>query len=174
MLICYNGAPLPAAPNPPASPTCLTHPESTVATKSDTFVEKELQGILEPGETVQYTGYLVKQPGLFWQFILAGGLLLFLMTKAYYVAVTNKRMVIIQTKLGLFGPGVVNKGVETISLADIKKIKVGGMLNNRSLDLDLGETKRTFRCAPWFKGISGQKAFFEGFPKMINERQITA
>jgi len=145
-----------------------------VATKNDTFITSELKSTLEPGETIQYTGYVTKQPGLLWQFILAGGLLLFLMTKGYFVAVTDKRLIIMQTRLGMFGPKTVNKGIESIPLADIQKVKVGGLLNNRSLELDLGATKRTFRVAPWFKAVSGQKAFFEGFPKMINDRQLTA
>ncbi len=143
-----------------------------MATKADTFIEAETKKLLRPGEKVLNTGFVLQAPGLLMQALLLGPLLSFIMTKFYYAALTDKRLILIRTSKGFFGPGTENKGVEEIPLSDVRRLSVGGLLNNRSLSFAMADgTKRTLRIAPWSSYVSGQKAFFEEIPGRINPKQ---
>jgi hypothetical protein len=141
--------------------------------KFDPFIDQQLQGILQPGEQPLYRAYVTRQPGLFWQFILAGGLLLFLMTKAYFAVLTNRRLILIRTKLGLFGPGQANNGVEEIPIQAIQNVTTSGILNNRSITFHKADgTKDTVRIMPWFKQVDGQRAFLDEMPARVSSKQL--
>jgi hypothetical protein len=58
--------------------------------------------MLQPGEHVIHAAYMRRQPGLLMQLFLVGGLLLFLMTKAYFVVLTNRRLILIRTKMSFW------------------------------------------------------------------------
>jgi hypothetical protein len=144
-----------------------------MATKYDDFINQQLPSILQPGEQPLYRAYVTRMPGLFWQIILGGGLFTFLMTKAYFGVVTNRRVVLIRTKLGMFGPGLANTGVEEIPIQQIEKVTTSGLLNNRSITFHkTGGEKDTIRIAPWFKFVEGQKAFLEEMPQRVSNRQL--
>lgn len=137
-------------------------------TKSDAFIDEQLRGLLEPGEAPLYRAFVTRQPGLLWQ-LLSLGVFLFLMTKAYFVVLTDRRLILIRTPLGLFGPGHANQGVESIPRAQIAHVTTSGVLNNRSITFHLVEGPRsTLRISPWFKTVSGQRAFLEDMPEHLN------
>jgi hypothetical protein len=146
-----------------------------MATKFDTYIDEQLRTILQPGEQPLYRAYVTKQPGLFWQLILLGGLLLFLMTKAYFAVLTNRRLILIRTSMGLFGPGMANNGLEEIPLHQVERVTTSGFLNNRSITFHkAGGERETVRIAPWFKFVEGQKAFLEEMPERVNTKQLPA
>lgn len=131
--------------------------------------------MLMPGEQVLHTAYMAKQPGLFWQIMCLGGLLVFLLTKAYYVALTNRRLILIRTKMGFFRPKMANVGVEQFDMAQIAKCTTSGLLNNRSMTFVFQNgARQTLRIAPWAKFVSGNKAFLEQVPQLISSPQLMA
>ncbi len=143
--------------------------------KFDAFIDQQLQGILQPGEQPLYRAYVTRQPGLIWQILLMGGLFLFLMTKAYFAVLTNRRLILIRTSLGLFGPGQVNNGVEEIPVANINNVTTSGFLNNRSITFHKTDgSKDTIRIMPWFKQVDGQAAFLNEMPQRVSTKQLPA
>ena len=144
-------------------------------TERDTFIQQQLPALLQPGEQVLNTAAVVKQPGLLWQLLLFGGLLLFLMTKAYYAVATDRRVILIRTKMGMWGPKMVNLGTEIIDNAQISKVTTSGFANNRSITFHTQSGANTVRIAPWSKIVTGQKEFLEQVPDRLNGRpQLTA
>ena len=144
-------------------------------TRADEFIQAQLPSVLRPGEQVMGTAFVIRAPSLWLQILLLGGLISFLMTKAYFAVATDQRVILIRTTMGLFGPGTVNKGIEEIPLNTVKQLKIGGLLNNRSMTfVDQSGQQNTVRIAPWSKAVTGQKAFFEGLPQTINNRQLPA
>lgn len=144
-----------------------------MATKFDDYINQQLPSILQPGEQPLYRAYVTRMPGLIWQIILGGGLFTFLMTKAYFGVVTNRRVVLIRTKLGMFGPKMANEGTEEIPLTEIQKVTTSGLLNNRSITFHkTNGQKDTIRIAPWFKFVEGQKAFLNEMPERVTTRQL--
>lgn len=131
--------------------------------------------MLMPGEQVLHFSFMVRRPGLLVQMLLVGGLLLFLLTKAYYVVLTNRRMILIRTKQGMFSPQMVNMGVEQWDVTQIARCTTSGLLNNRSMTFHFRDGKKqTLRISPWFRLVSGTKAFFEQVPNLINSGQLAA
>lgn len=141
--------------------------------KFDGFIDSQLPTLLQPGEQPLYRAYVTRQPGLFWQLILGGGLFVFLMTKAYFAVVTNRRLILIRTKLGMFGPKAENLGIEEVPLASIEKVTTSGFLNNRSITFHkAGGQRDTIRIAPWFKFVDGQAAFLKEMPERVTTKQL--
>ena len=143
-------------------------------TAQDQYLQSQLGQILQPGEQVIHAAYMRRQPGLWMQILLVGGLLLFLMTKAYFAVLTDRRLILIRTKMSFWsgGPKTMNLGVESIDIRAIQKVTVSGFMNNRSMTFHMADGKKeTLRISPWFKQISGTKAFFEAVPKMFGGGQ---
>jgi hypothetical protein len=143
--------------------------------KQDDYLQSQLQQILQPGEQVLHAAYMRRQPGLLMQMLLVGGLLLFMMTKAYFAVLTNRRLIFIRTKMSFWtgGPKEMNLGVEQYDATQIKNVTVSGLLNNRSMTFHMADgSKQTLRISPWFKQISGTKAFFEQVPTLVTSGQL--
>lgn len=131
--------------------------------------------MLVPGERVLHTAFMVRQPGLLVQILLAGGLLLFLLTKAYYVVLTDRRLLVMRTKQGMFKPAMMNLGVEQFDVTQIASCTTSGFANNRSMTFHMRNgPKQTLRIAPWFTIVSGTKAFFEQVPQLLSSGQLAA
>lgn len=141
----------------------------------DQFLQNQLQSILTPGERVLHTAYMRKQPGLLWQILILGALLLFWLTRAYFVVLTDRRMILIETKMGFWtgGPQLLNLGVESIDARAFREVRLGGIANNRSMTFVMADgSERTLRIAPWFKQVQGTSAFFEQVPGLIHGGQL--
>ena len=144
-------------------------------TVRDDFIQSQVTPLLRPGERVLHTAFMARQPGLLWQILLVGGLLLFLMTKAYYAVFTDRRLILLRTKQGFFSPQMVNMGTEEYDVAQMTRCTVSGFANNRSMTFHFRDgTKQTLRISPWLKLVSGTKAFFEQVPDLINSGQLAA
>jgi hypothetical protein len=133
--------------------------------------------MLGPGEQVLFTATMRRQPGLFWQIVLIGGLLLFLMTKVYFVALTNRRMILIRTKVGFWSfsgtPEHMNLGLEQWDARSIVKVTTSGFANNRSMTFHLSDrSAQTLRVSPWQKAITGTKDFLERVPGFVASGEL--
>jgi hypothetical protein len=145
--------------------------------KQDDYLKTQLPQILQPGEQVLHAAYMRRQPGLLMQMLLVGGLLLFLITKAYFAVLTNRRLILIRTGMSFWtgGPKMENRGVEEYDARQIKNVTVSGFANNRSMTFHMADgTSQTLRISPWFKQIEGTKAFFEQVPGLVSSGQLTA
>ena len=143
-------------------------------TPQDQYVQSQVGPLLQPGEQVLHTAYVRRQPGLLWQILLVGGLLLVLMTKFYYAVLTNRRLILVRTKAGLFSgaPQMVNLGVEEHDLRKFNKVSTSGFANNKSITFQSAEGKLTLRISPWIKHVSGTKDFLERVPELMNSGQL--
>jgi hypothetical protein len=109
------------------------------------------------------------------QILLVGGLLLFLITKAYYAVLTNRRLILIRTKMTFLtgAPALMNLGIEEFDARAIQQVTVSGFANNRSMTFHMANgPKQTLRISPWFKQVAGTKAFFEGVPQLVASGQL--
>jgi hypothetical protein len=143
-------------------------------TPLDQYIQSQVGPMLQPGEQVYHTATMRRQPGLFWQIVLVGGLLLMLMTKVYLVVLTNRRLILVLTK-GSFWSGTpkpLNLGVEQHEVSAFRKVTTSGFANNRSMTFHTDKTKLKLRISPWFKSVSGTKDFFEQVPNLINSGQL--
>ncbi len=144
-------------------------------TAQDQYLQSQLPQILQPGEQVLHVAYMRRQPGLLVQMFLVGGLFLFLITKAYFAVMTNRRLILVRTKMGFWtgGPKLMNLGVEEYDARGIQNVTVSGFANNRSMTFHMADgTKQTLRISPWFKQIAGTKDFFENVPKLVTSGQL--
>jgi hypothetical protein len=144
-------------------------------TAYESYVEEQITPMLERDEQILYKTFMAKQPGLLWQILLVGGLLLFLMTKAYFVVVTSRRLIIIRTKQGFIKPALVNLGVEEIPLSSVQKVTSSGIANNRSMSFHKTDgSKLTLRIAPWSKQFPDNKTMLEELPAKLDQGQLSA
>ena len=127
--------------------------------------------MLAPGEQVLQSAYMRRQPGLVMQLLLVGGLLLFLITKAYLVVLTNRRMILIRTKMSFWsgGPQQLNLGIEQHDVRNFRGCSTSGIANNRSMTFAFHQGPEiTLRISPWNKKIAGTAQFLEQVPQMIS------
>src|SRR5262245_35265108 len=95
--------------------------------KFDDFIATQAPALLQPGEEITHTAFVMKAPSLLMQMLLLGPLLVWLLTQAYFAIVTSSgRLLLMRTKLGWFGPKALNLGVEELHLRGIREIKLGG------------------------------------------------
>jgi hypothetical protein len=109
------------------------------------------------------------------QLLLVGGLLLFVLTKAYFAVLTNRRLIFTRTKMSFWtgGPQLMNLGVEEYDARGIKNVTVSGFANNRSMTFQMADgSKQTLRISPWGKQIAGTKAFLENVPQLITSGEL--
>ena len=131
--------------------------------------------MLQPGEQVLQSAYMRRQPGLAMQILLVGGLLLFIITKAYYVVLTNRRLILIRTKMSFWsgGPKQMNLGLEEYDARNLKGCTTSGLANNRSMTFLFHQgAPTTLRISPWNKKVIGTKQFLEQVPTMIGSGQL--
>lgn len=143
--------------------------------KQDDYLKSQLPQILQPGERVLHVAYMLRQPGLLMQILLVGGLLLFLITKAYFAVLTDRRLILIRTKMGFWsgGPQCLNLGIEEYDVRQIQKVTVGGLLANRSMTFHMANgPAQTLRISPIVVRLIGTKEFFEQVPKLVESGQL--
>jgi hypothetical protein len=98
-----------------------------------------------------------------------------MLTKAYFAVLTNRRLILIRTKMSFWtgGPKEMNLGIEQYDATQIQRVTVSGFANNRSMTFHMADgSKQTLRISPWFKQISGTKAFFEQVPNLVSSGQL--
>jgi hypothetical protein len=143
----------------------------------DEYLQTQLQTVLQPGEQVLQTAYMRRQPGLLMQMLLIGGLLLYLVTKAYFAVLTNRRLIFIRTKMGFWkgGPAQQNLGLEEYDVRNVRQVTTSGIANNRSMTFHMHQgPSQTLRISPWFTSVKGTKQFLEQVPQIINSGQLAS
>lgn len=144
-------------------------------TERDQYVQSQVSSLLQPGEQIRNMAFVVKAPSILVQIMLmlvCGWILIFFMTKHYYAVLTDRRIIFLQTGMGLFSPKMENRGVHEVSLADVKSVSTSGFANNRSFALQLTNgTSDEYRIAPWSKAMSGQGRWLDEIAQL---RQLTA
>jgi len=143
--------------------------------KHERFVEQELKSILQPGETVRETAHVCRAPNLLLAALLCGPVGLALLTKHYYAVATERRLIFIRTKMGLFGLKTRNMGVESIAYADIESVSTSGLGNQRKVRITMrtGE-RRVVRINTMSRVISGTKSFLAQAPSFSSPRAACA
>jgi hypothetical protein len=105
-----------------------------VRTEADAFVQDSVAPLLRSGETVLHQGYVVDRD------VDSAGAVGALFARGLFAVLTTERVILISTRLGIFGPGLVNWGVESIERSLIRDSGLDG--NALVLDLVDGATKR--------------------------------
>ena len=142
---------------------------------NDEYLQSQIGPLLMPGEQVLQSAYMRRQPGLVMQMLFFGGLLLFLITKAYFVVLTNRRMILIRTKMKFLtgGPQQLNLGLEQWDVRNIQGCTTSGIANNKSMTWVMHQgPAETLRISPWQKQIVGTKQFFEQVPQVLGSGQL--
>lgn len=101
-----------------------------------------VQPLLQPGERLVHVAYGVKQPNFFVIVLLiatiGGSLAIGLLTKHYLLALTDRRLLIVQVQGGLFGVSFATKAVTEYSFAQLASLPVktstGGLFTHVRID----------------------------------------
>ena len=139
---------------------------------NDQYLMSQVGPMLAPGEQVLFMSTMRRAPSA-WYYLL-GAVVYALMMKVFFVVLTNRRLILVQTKAGMWG-GVkaMNIGVEEWDVRSIQQVKVGGWLQNRSMSFVMADgSTRVLRISPGFKAITGTKDFFLQVPQLLNSGQL--
>lgn len=132
----------------------------------DDFLKSEIQKLVRPGESVMSTGLVFTGPLFLSAFFGAVGQLL--MLTHYYAILTNRRLILIQTRMGLMGLKAQNRGVTEFPVSDVERIRSGGMFNQRTLTLYRKDgTSAMIRFNSLVRQIQGHKAFCAGVANQL-------
>lgn len=139
-------------------------------TPTDAFVLQQIAPLLGPGEQVISVGYLPPtiSSGRAGAFIDAA-------TKmAAFAALTDRRILFVQTRIGAFAPLLENHGVRPLDRAAIKGVFVGDELYIELFD----GTMITYQAKRSVKEVSTQQAFFQmltsSFPPSEMASQVSS
>jgi hypothetical protein len=91
---------------------------------SEDNLRNAIQPHLQPGEQVQYVAYGVKQPNILLLVLLLGGLLGALLTKHYVIALTDRRLIVVQVKGGVFSIDLGAKAVASYAFAELAGLPI--------------------------------------------------
>ncbi|MEZ4404202.1 MAG: hypothetical protein R3B06_29540 [Kofleriaceae bacterium] len=141
----------------------------------DQFLQGQVMPMLGPGEQVLHTAYMRRQPGLWAQMLVIGALILYWVTTAYFVVLTNRRAILIRTKMSFWtgGPKLLNLGIEQWDVRALAQCTTSGFANNRSMTFHYRDGRTdTLRLSPWSGKIAGTKAFLELVPQLINSGHL--
>lgn len=141
--------------------------------KRDEFLSSEMARIMQPGERVLHTATAFTGPlMLASMFGLLGHALLI---KHYYAVLTNRRLVLLRSTMGLFGLKTVNRGVIEFPFESLLAVHVGGLLNQRNLTLESRDGSRvTIRVNSLVRQVSGQKEFCAQAPELLKRASAGA
>jgi hypothetical protein len=91
---------------------------------SEDNLRNAVQPHLQPGEQVQYVAYGVKQPNILLLVLLLGGILGALLTRHYVIALTERRLIVVQVKGGFFSINLGTKAVASYTFAELSALPI--------------------------------------------------
>jgi hypothetical protein len=141
---------------------------------NDEYLRSQVMPLLQPGEQVLHTAYMRRQPGLLMQMLVVGGLLLWAITKAYFVVLTNRRVILIRTKMSGWsgGPKQLNLGLEQWDARNLRQVTTSGWANNRSMTFLFHQgPPQTLRISPWGNKL-GSQVFLDLVPQLVASGQL--
>lgn len=129
------------------------HPVSlgppTLTTEGDRFIAQTVSPLLRPGEQVQHQAYGARQRGD---------------PVGYFCALTNQRLLFIQTSAGLRGPKLENQGVEELERSAVVDLHESDYLMAFVL---ADQSVRTLLVPQSEKQFSNQKAFTRDVRRLL-------
>ncbi len=127
-------------------------------TKADLFVRESVTPLLRPGEHVLQQAYVVDRN------VDSAGVIGALLARGLFAVLTTERVILISTRLGILGPGLENRGVESIERRLIRTCGLDG--DALILELADGATKRlVIRVND--ATLSNQRAFARDLPRQV-------
>ena len=125
-------------------------------TKADYFVAGQVAPQLRAGEVIQHQAYVIdREPGNGWRYAM--------LARADFAVLTNQRVLLIRTRLGVFAVLRENRGFEATEREWISNVTV----NDRLIVLTF--TNRSARTS-WVsetRGLSNQTAFLRDVPRRL-------
>jgi hypothetical protein len=127
----------------------------TLATAADRFVDEQVRPLLEAGEAVQHQAYVMNG--------VPHGDLGDAKLGAMYAVLTDRRLILIKTRVGAFGPLLENHGTEIIDRRSASSIAV----DDRAIQVALADgSARLLWVSPTGK-LSNQRAFLRDLPRLL-------
>jgi hypothetical protein len=128
----------------------------TVEKKGDRFIVEQISPHLGSGETVTHMGYALSQEmSSGWSAVGA---------KAFHVALTNKRLFIVEARVGAFGPLFENKGLTVLERSSI----VGATRDDRTIHVQCADGRSvTLWIVPKQKHFSNQATLLRDLPRVL-------
>lgn len=132
-------------------------------TERDQFVRAQVEGLLQPGEQIINIAFVRRMPGIMMQvvYMMCCFWLLIFQTTDFYAALTNRRIILVKTRLWFFRPKIANQGVEELSLDGATNVTFSGLLANQAFTIHTPSGEQTLRIAPQLKIHQGQRTFKE-------------
>jgi hypothetical protein len=127
-------------------------------TKTDRWLDEEASKLLESGETIEQQAYGndVEEPGL------SGG------GKGLYLVLTNRRLLVIEVRVGAFGPLRENRGVRIFERDEIERVDA----DERHLSFVLKDGQIFEFFAQWReRHLSNQRRFLSDVPRLFKLSQ---
>ena len=139
-------------------------------TKYEEFTQQELQGRLEAGEKIQVTAFLFNKSLVGMALV---GALALLGGGYFFAAATDRRLFLIQTKMGFISLKMMNLGITEIPYSNIESVEPGGALNQKTVTINTKDgSKLKLRLNTLAKFMSGQKVFLEQFPQLVEKGKM--
>ncbi|GAC1542787.1 MAG: hypothetical protein NVS3B10_07130 [Polyangiales bacterium] len=138
----------------------------TPQTDADRFLLEQLRPVLQPGESVLSCAYLapVIEGGKVAVFVQAATRM------AAFAALTDRRLHLVQTRLGAFKPLLENHGVQSLERAAIRGVFVGATLMFELADGAILEYRNNAAA----KDVSSQAEFFAVLPVALGTSATAA
>ncbi len=136
-------------------------------TKLDHFIAGEVSLLLADGEGVEAAGYFDTMNGGYSGGGIVGGVAAFadvLSSAGYHTILTDRRLILLQCRLGAFAPLMENNGVTEIPLEQVQAavFQTSNFRNKRQrLHMKMTDAAFNFRCADSNKHVSSQKALLD-------------
>ena len=129
-------------------------------TEADRYILQQVQAVLQPGEQVLLCAYLAPIVGggsKIGTFVQAATLM------AALAALTDRRLILIQTRIGAFKPLLENHGIQSLDRQSVKGVFVGA-----SLLLELADGRMMeYQNNASKKDVSTQTEFFRQLPLLF-------
>jgi hypothetical protein len=123
-----------------------------IKTEGDQFIVNQLALVLRSGERVSHQAFVRSD--------VVAGALISLGGKRHFAALTNERIILIETR----GARLENHGVESLELSDV--VGIGAGSNGHLPILLKGGTARSLQVNPKQRGFSNQVAFARDLPRL--------
>ena len=138
----------------------------TPQTDADRFIVEQLRPVLQPGESVLSCAYLapVIDGGKVAVFVQAATRM------AAFAALTDRRLLLVQTRIGAFKPLLENHGVQSLDRAAIKGVFVGATLMVELVDGSILEYRNNAAA----NDVSSQTEFFRVLPSALGTSTAAA
>jgi hypothetical protein len=139
----------------------------TTMTKYEQYTYDQLKPTLENGETIQTTAFLFNKSLM--GMVLLGALSM-LGSGYFFAAATDRRLLLIKTKMGFISLKMENNGVTEIPYSNIEAVEPGGALNQKTVTINTKDgSKLKFRLNTLAKFMSGQKKFLDDLPQLVEQ-----